>query len=404
MDISNDENEQHTVLDNEELRHRIFELDVRKRELEDSNRELSERVQMFQHVLESIPQKIFFKDVDSVYVSCNPLYAEDLGIKSSEIAGKTDFDFYPSELAEKYIEDDKRIIRTGEGETIDEQYMIDEGEFWVRTTKKVVTNEHGDTLGILGIFEDITQRKMADTQLRNIMAELVRSNNELEQFAYVASHDLQEPLRMISSYVQLLQRRYEGKLDKDADDFIHYAVDGVERMQRLIDDLLVYSRVNTRGQPFTETDLNEVLKGVLLDLSPTIKKSGATVTHEKLPVIMADPTQMGQVLLNLIGNALKFHGAEAPEVHLRSDRTEEGWTFTVADNGIGIDQKFHERIFVIFQRLHGATQYKGTGIGLAVTKKIVERHRGRIWVDSNPGMGSIFRFTINTPHPDAEQE
>lgn len=234
--------------------------------------------------------------------------------------------------------------------------------------------------------------------------DLTRSNSELEQFAYVASHDLQEPLRMISSYVQLLSRRYEGKLDKDADDFIAYAVEGTKRMQQLINDLLAYSRVGTRGKPPEPTDFEDVLSEVMANLKIAAEEAGAVVTHDQLPVANADKLQMVQLFQNLIGNAIKFRGKDALQVHVSARPEEEVWVFSVRDNGIGIDPQFYDRIFTIFQRLHGRDKYPGTGIGLAVAKKIVERHDGRIWVESSPGKGTTFYFTVPMQAEQAEVE
>jgi light-regulated signal transduction histidine kinase (bacteriophytochrome) len=255
-------------------------------------------------------------------------------------------------------------------------------------------------LGTLGVARDITERKRAEQKLKQTMAELARSNRELEQFAYVASHDLQEPLRMVASYVQLLARRYQGRLDADADEFIAYAVDGATRMQALINDLLAYSRVGTRGRPFEPTDCEAILDQALANLQVAIEESGAVVTHDPLPTVMADGTQLVQLFQNLIGNAVKFRGEQPPRIHISAQKTSEVsktsevWAFSVRDNGIGIDPEYHERIFMIFQRLHSREEYEGTGIGLAVCRKILERHGGRIWVESQPGKGSTFYFTI----------
>ena len=234
--------------------------------------------------------------------------------------------------------------------------------------------------------------------------DLTRSNSELEQFAYVASHDLQEPLRMISSYVQLLSRRYEGKLDKDADDFIAYAVEGTKRMQQLINDLLAYSRVGTRGKPPVPTDFEDVFSEAMANLKITTEEAGAVVTHDQLPTAMADRLQMVQLFQNLIGNAIKFRGKDVPQVHVSARQEGELWVFSVRDNGIGIDPQFHDRIFTIFQRLHGREEYPGTGIGLAVSKKIVERHGGRIWLESSLGKGTTFYFTVPMQAEQAEIE
>lgn len=244
------------------------------------------------------------------------------------------------------------------------------------------------------LAREVEERKRIEGRLREALEGLEASNKDLEQFAYVASHDLQEPLRMVSSYVQLLGRRYKGKLDRDADEFIAFAVDGALRMQGLINDLLTYSRVSTRGKPFGPVDCNRVIGEATDNLRLSIRESGAIVTHDPLPTIRADSAQMAQLFQNLIGNALKFRGGQPPRVHAAAEEKEEEWVFRVRDNGIGIEPRFFERIFLVFQRLHGGGEYPGTGIGLAVCKRIVERHGGRIWVESRPGEGSTFYFTI----------
>jgi light-regulated signal transduction histidine kinase (bacteriophytochrome) len=224
--------------------------------------------------------------------------------------------------------------------------------------------------------------------------ELKRSNEELEQFAYVASHDLQEPLRMVASYTQLLARRYSDRLDDDAREFIGFAVDGARRMQALIDALLQYSRVGTHRADFAAVDLNDTLRAVRENLSLAIEDAHATLENETLPRVWADSTQMIQLLQNLVGNALKFRGEAAPQVRVSATTDRTHATIVVADNGIGIEPRYAERIFLVFQRLHTQKTYPGTGIGLAICKKIVERHGGRIWVESEPGAGARFHFTI----------
>jgi len=251
--------------------------------------------------------------------------------------------------------------------------------------------------------QEITVRRQAEEALERYAAELERSNQDLEQFAYVASHDLQEPLRMVASYLELLEERYKGQLGDDADDFIHFAMDGAVRMRELIRGLLAYSRISTHGQPFEPTNCQTVIDLVLDNLQVAIRDSSAIVTHDPLPVVLADPTQMTQLLQNLIGNALKFRGERRPEIHIGAQRQAGEWLFSVQDNGIGIEPQHAERIFVIFQRLHNRGAYPGAGIGLAVCKRIVERHGGRIWVQSEPGKGSTFTFTMPALEDPTEQ-
>ena len=239
----------------------------------------------------------------------------------------------------------------------------------------------------------------AERQLGQRAEELARSNAELETFAYVASHDLQEPLRMVSSYVKLLEQRYKDRLDDAADDFIHYAVDGAERMQALINDLLAFSRVGTHVEPFEPTDCSGVVEEALINLHVAVEECGAKVTTDDMPTLTADRGQLVQVFQNLIGNAVKFRGDRPANVHVGARPCEDGWELWVSDNGIGIDSKHYERIFAVFQRLHRRSEYDGTGIGLAICKKIVERHGGRMWVESEVGRGSTFRLTIPASPP-----
>jgi PAS domain S-box-containing protein len=253
---------------------------------------------------------------------------------------------------------------------------------------------YGDRTATLLVADDVTELKRAEEELARNAKELARSNTELEQFAYVASHDLQEPLRMVSSYTQLLARRYKGKLDADADEFIAFAVDGATRMQHLINDLLAYSRVTMKGREFKPVEAQAALGQVLANLTPAIEESQARVTYGPLPTIMADATQMQQLFQNLISNAIKFRREEPLCVHVSAEQGAGEWLFSVRDNGIGIETRYLERIFVIFQRLHSASDIPGTGIGLAICRRIVERHGGRLWVTSEPGKGSDFHFTI----------
>ena len=231
-------------------------------------------------------------------------------------------------------------------------------------------------------------------QIKRTEEELKRSNSELEQFAYVASHDLQEPLRMVTSYVQILSEDYKGKLSDDADRFIDYLVGGANRMRTLIDDLLTLSRIGNQGRAFEPTDCNDVLQRVIANLETTIDNSGAAVTHDALPIVNGDAVQLTQLFQNLVSNGIKFRGEETPCVHVSAEKRGDEWVFSVRDNGIGIAPRHHQRIFLMFQRLHSRSEYSGTGIGLALCKKIVQRHGGRIWLDSGEDRGSTFYFTV----------
>ena len=257
-----------------------------------------------------------------------------------------------------------------------------------------------DGSGVVGAvltFRDVTERRAAERALEERNRELARSNADLEQFAYVASHDLQEPLRAVVSYLQLLERRYGEQLDERAERYISYAVDGGRRMQTLITDLLTYSRVGRREVAIESVDLEAMLARIEASLRIAIEESGATITHDPLPTVDGDATQLTQLFQNLLGNAIKFRGEAPPCIHVGAERQEGAWLFSVRDNGIGIAPEYRERVFVLFQRLHARDEYGGTGIGLAVCKKIVERRGGTLWVDETPGGGSTFRFTI----PDA---
>ena len=247
---------------------------------------------------------------------------------------------------------------------------------------------------ISSAIRDITERKQAQRELERHSAELTRSNAELEQFAYVASHDLQEPLRMVASYSQLLARRYRDKLDSDAEEFIEFIVDGANRMQALINDLLAFSRVGTRGKPFEPTDVADVVARAISNVQVAIEEAGAQVEVGPMPAVVGDSTQLVQLFQNLISNAIKFHGDDAPRVTITAEPAGEAVTFSLTDNGIGIDPQYADRIFLLFQRLHTKREYAGTGIGLAICKKIVERHGGRIWVEGRPGEGTTFHFTL----------
>jgi PAS domain S-box-containing protein len=288
----------------------------------------------------------------------------------------------PSHGKKGTIRTDAQLLRKN-GERVDIEANI-----------SLIEDSAGQPAAFLIVARDVTERKQMEYQLDSTLADLKRSNAELEQFAYVTSHDLQEPLRMITSYIQIIEEDYKGKLDTDADQYIAFAVDGAKRMHTLINDLLAYSRVGTRGEPFMPTNMSSVLSAAIANLDVAIEESHAVVTHDQLPTVLGDESQLIQLLQNLLGNAIKFRSNDTPMVHVGVKETDSDWVFSVRDNGIGIDMQYAERIFAVFQRLHAREEYPGTGIGLAVVKKIVERHRGRIWVESEPAKGSTFYFTL----------
>ncbi len=335
-----------------------------------------------------------------------------------------------SEDRERWHLEFARTCAVGERFSSEYRFLARDGRVvWVHGEAQLVRDASGRPLFLQGMAYDITERKRAEEVLRGLNAELERrvgertaqweeanralarqanelgrSNAELEQFAYVASHDLQEPLRMMSSFAQLLGKRYRGKLDSDADDFIGYIVDGAARMQHLITDLLTYSRVGRAARDTASTDCSAVIATVRTNLGRMIEDSGAQVIAEALPSVPVEQSQLLQLFQNLIANAIKFQkDAEPPSIHIGARREGKEWLFWVRDNGIGIEPQYADRIFLVFQRLHNREKYPGTGIGLAICKKVVERYGGRIWVESQPGQGSLFYFTLPAEQSQAHQ-
>lgn len=350
---------------------------------------------LFHSLVETLPLNILRKDLEGRFIFANQLFCKNLGKPLHEILGRTDYDFFPRDLAEKYRADDRKVLTTQQVFEDVEAHVTPAGDkLYVHVLKAPVWDAAGKVVGVQVIFWDVTARKVAEEKLQQTLAELARSNRELELFAYVASHDLQEPLRMVSSYCQLLQKRYKDKLDEDANEFIAYAVDGALRMQTLINDLLAYSRVGTRGKPLVPTSSEAALLKAMNNLKLAIEESGAQISYDPLPQVVGDTVQLTQLFQNLLGNALKFRGSDPPRIHVGAERQGLFWKIWVRDNGIGIDPADFDRIFIIFQRLHPRDEYPGTGIGLAICKKIVERHGGRIWVESAKGQGATFCFTL----------
>jgi PAS domain S-box-containing protein len=304
---------------------------------------------------------------------------------------------------EKVINITQRAMQYGEDFKVELRTIWpDRSIHWVYALGRLFYDVQGKPKEMIGIAIDITPSKVAEQELQETLKQLKRSNAELEQFAYVASHDLQEPLRMITSFLQLLQRRYENQLDSDANEFIQFAVDGAARMQELVSDLLTYSRIGRKTGKFEDVNTEDILKQITFDSRVLIEENNADISYEDLPVVCADYTQLVQVFQNLISNSIKYNEQERPAIHISAEKKVNDWIFKVKDNGIGIDSRHGDRVFKIFQRLHGRDEYEGTGIGLAIVKRIIEQHGGMIWYDSKPGEGSIFYFSI--PQGDVKYE
>ena len=358
---------------------------------------LSASEALYRQTFELATAGIAHVDLTGRFMKVNRRLCEILGYGEQELIGRPVKEI--SHPEDRNLTDSQRMrVRSGEKQSVrfEKRYIRKSGAIvWVDLSVALACDASGVPQYEIALFDDITERKKAEAALREAHEELKRSNAELEQFAYVASHDLQEPLRMVSSYTQLLMRRYGDKLDGDAKDFTASIVDGATRMKQLIEDLLAYSRVGTRDKNFKPVDAGSSLGRALTNLRAAIQDSGATVTQDKLPTIPCDEVQLAQLFQNLIGNALKFRKPDvAPAVHVGAAEQGAEWEFTVRDNGIGIEPQYFERIFMVFQRLHDKGEYPGTGIGLAIVKKVVERHGGRIWVQSQPGAGTTFHFTM----------
>lgn len=370
-------------------------------------KEVEERLRQERYLLrtliDNIPDYIYIKDLELRHIVNNKANVELIGASSeAETLGKTVLDYFDSAVAKVFMDADRRVLSTRQPVlNVEERVVAYNGDVRWLLTSKIPLVEHDQVVGLVGISRDITERKKAEDLLKELNAslalqasKLAASNAELERFAYVASHDLQEPLRMVRSFLQLLKKRTEGKLDEQSQQFIDFAVDGSERMKQLITDLLEYSRIGAVEERFEPVDMNAVVRQTLEILNEPITSAGATFEVKTLPTITGVKTQVGQLMQNLITNALKYRREVRPFITIAGMEEPFHWKFSVSDNGIGIDPRFFEKIFVIFQRLNNEGAYRGTGIGLAICKKIIEGHGGRIWVESVPGAGSTFHFTI----------
>lgn len=355
--------------------------------------------QRFSSMLEAVRDyAIIFLELDGRIASWNKGAERIKGYRAEEIVGEHFSKFYtPADITNGKPNQELQVA-VSEGRFEDEDWRVrkDGSWFWANVVVTALRDAGGKVNGFVKITRDLTARKQAEDQIRRYAEDLKRSNQELEHFAYVASHDLQEPLRTVGSFSQLLALRYQGKLDTEADEFITFIVEGATRMRTLINDLLAFSRIGTLGSQFAPVASEEILQAAKENLEVAIAECGAVITHDPLPTLVADQMQLTQLFQNLFSNAIKFQRqGEAPRIHISASRQDGAWRFSVRDNGIGIDPQFFDRIFVIFQRLHGREDYPGTGIGLAICKKIVERHGGRMWVESEPGTGATFHFSIS---------
>ncbi len=371
-----------------ELQVHQIELEIQNEELRHSRADLEKLNEKYYDLYNFAPVGYFTLNATTTITEINTTGANLLGFDKNGLI-KTLFRWYIApKYSEKFMYHRKQAIETGAKQVFDLGLIRKNGIIFYAHVEMVPQFNHETTFKVAVV--DITERKKTEDELK-------RSNDELQQFAYVASHDLQEPLRTISSFTQLLERRYRGNLDEDADEFIDYIVEAAQRMQQMILDLLEYSRVVTKSGEFRAFDTNEALNEALFYLKGLIEECHVELTHDKLPKMVADKVQITKVFQNLISNAIKFSKPnEPPQIHISSkkDENKNEYIFSVQDNGIGMDSQYAERIFTIFQRLHTIDEYQGTGIGLSIVKRIIERHGGRIWVESELGKGSTFYFTI----------
>jgi PAS domain S-box-containing protein len=372
----------------------IRDISVRKA----AEKHLAQMEGRYRGLLEAAPDAMVVVNPAGEIVLLNVQAENKFGYRRDELVGQQVKNIIPEGFAERLLADALRSVEDALAQQIGTGIELtgrrkDGSDFPIEIMLSPLESAEG--ILVTAAVRDITTRKRAEAHLLQKVEELNRSNEELGQFAYIASHDLQEPLRMVASYTQLLSRRYKGKLDADADEFIAFAVDGASRMQRLIQDLLAFSRVGTKGQELLDISSEDALQQALLNLRSAIEESGAQVTHDPLPPVLADETQLIQLFQNLVGNAIKYQSPGVPRVHVSAAKNDsKKWVFSVKDNGLGIDPQYFDRIFGMFQRLHKREEFAGTGIGLAICKKIVERHGGNISVESQPGQGSTFRFAL----------
>jgi len=379
------------------LRQRITNLEKSETKRKRAEVAVREALRYAENIVETVREPLVVLDIDLKILSANRSFYNTFKVTPDETIGNFIYDLgnrqWDIPRLRTLFEEILPISTQFDNFEVEHNFPIIGRKIMLLNARRIYRKDIGMQMILLAI-EDITEHKRREEELKKLSEELARSNTDLRDFAYVASHDLKKPLQSIEGFAKLLARRYKGKLDAKADEFIEYIGSGVKRMQMFIKDLLEYSQVGAKEKKFKPTDCSGVVQKAVGNLQAAIEESNAVVTYDELPTVMVDTPQMISLLQNLIDNAIKFRGEEAPRIYISAERKGDEWVFSIRDNGIGIDPKDSERIFGMFQRLHGSTDYPGTGIGLAICKKIIERHGGQIWVESEAGKGSTFYFTM----------
>ena len=367
--------------------------DISKRKV--AEKKLRERETYLDAIIENIPSMIFIKEANALnFTQFNKAGEKLLGISREKMIGKNDYDFFPKEQADFFTKADRDVLKNGKLKIIEEEEIDTAYGKKILRTKKVPIALDDNRHFLLGISEDITETRKAEQEIKRVIEELSKSNTALERFAHVVSHDLREPLRGISSCTQLLEQRMSGKLDDKSKEFMGAIQDGVSRMAELIDSLLVYSKLSAHSLPFSKQNCNDILSFATSNLAQAIEESQASVSSDPLPTVSGDRAQLVQLFQNLLSNAIKYHSDRPIQIHIRAERRKYDWVLSFKDNGIGIQKDYIEDIFTIFKRLENRSKYPGTGIGLAICRKVLENHRGEIWAESTAGQGATFYFTL----------